>query len=85
LWILRPQQNFPVWLVPDSLLSIELNGTRYLGILVRHGGTVYVSSQGAPARINQDAAVWGDLTAFAAVALLLCATRRRREKQTPRP
>jgi hypothetical protein len=79
-----PAEDVEGWLMPDSLLSIELNGTRYLGILVRHGGTVYVSGQGAPARINQDAAVWGDLTAFAAAALLLCATRRHREKQTPR-
>jgi len=35
-----PAENVAGWLVPDSYLDLEVGGTTYLGILVRHAGIV---------------------------------------------
>ena len=35
-----PAENVEGWLVPDSFLTLEANGTTYLGFLVRHAAIV---------------------------------------------
>lgn len=35
-----PAENVEGWLVPESYLTVEVNGTTYLGFLVRHAGIV---------------------------------------------
>ena len=35
-----PAENVEGWLVPDSDLTLEVDGTTYLGFLVRHAGIV---------------------------------------------
>ena len=37
-----PAENVLGWLVPDSALTLDLDGTRYLGLLVRHAAIIHV-------------------------------------------
>jgi len=41
-----PAENVEGWLVPDSYLDLEVDGTVYLGFLVRHAGIVQLGIPG---------------------------------------
>jgi hypothetical protein len=77
-----PAGDIVGWLVPDSYLDLELNGTTYVGFLVRHSGIVQLGSADTAEPVPTSAAVFpparnavGDVFLFA-VALVALYRRR---------
>lgn len=70
------------WLVDGSLLTAEVDGTAYLGFLVRHGGVVQLGAPPEPAQPFVEAGAllhgaWGDVCVLGLVLLALAWNRRR--------
>lgn len=85
-----PADKVDGWMVPETFLQVELNGTTYFGFVVRHAGIVQLGPVQKPeASSNQVAAVFsktfcqntsGDIALFLGVALVLGFVRARRIK-----
>jgi hypothetical protein len=81
-----PADSVEGWLVPDSYLQVEINGTQYLGFLVNHGGMAGLAPR-PEATVQQQANVTAFLTPhksgdllvlFGTLAGLLASGRLRR-------
>ena len=82
-----PAEQVAGWLIEDSYLTVALDGTAYLGVLVTHGGLIQLAPAEAVRRWWTPAAMirlpgrgrYGDfLAASLAVGILLVAVRRMR-------
>jgi len=74
-------ENVEGWFVADSLLAAEIDGTTYLGFLVRHGGTVQLGPYMRDSALEESMlpqGTRGDLWVVALVLALLAVRRRGR-------
>ena len=65
-------------IVPDSTAAVEVDGTTYLGYVLRHGGTVQLGLAKASPQVSSSTFPAGSLFLLLGAALLLSSRHRRR-------
>ena len=84
-----PGSTIKGWLPETELLEVEVNGTRYLGFLVRHGALVQVGSAPGKAAVQGASAVplggerSGDFAVFLVLVVVLLAGAARATRHAP--